>query len=161
MNVLTFETFWAVNSEIIKWHQVGLSLFNCHKLYLPRWDIRQKNRGWVMVMIMTLIQIIIIITIIIIIIIFSSVKNARFMQTTTARYLAVARYSRFRNIHFFTQLLSLFCYLHFTFSKYLRKFLYLPSAISMFASFSFTFNYVLHHNCIYSFLISHQANIII
>ena len=29
MDVLTFETCWAVNSEIIsKWHQVGLSLFN-------------------------------------------------------------------------------------------------------------------------------------
>jgi hypothetical protein len=29
MDVLTFETCWAVNGEIInKWHQVGLSLFN-------------------------------------------------------------------------------------------------------------------------------------
>ena len=28
MDVLTFETYWSVNSEIIKkWHQVGLSLF--------------------------------------------------------------------------------------------------------------------------------------
>jgi phage-related protein len=29
MDVLTFETCWAVSNEIInKWHQVGLSLFN-------------------------------------------------------------------------------------------------------------------------------------
>jgi hypothetical protein len=29
MDVLTFKTYWAVNSEIIsKWHQIGLSLFN-------------------------------------------------------------------------------------------------------------------------------------
>ena len=125
---------------------------NCHKLYLPRWDARQKNRGWVMLIIIALISIIVII------IDFDWVQNARFMQITTAWYLVVTRYSRFRNIHFFPNSFALFCYVHFTFCKYLRKFLYLSSVISMFASVSFTFNYVLHHSCFYNFHISHQTN---